>query len=904
MKRFVIGIDLGTTNSCLSYLNLEKGTIHSVEIPQLTGVGEIKTFSMLPSCCYLAAPHEWKQGALDLPWKHAPISDFIGKLARDRGGQVPTRLVQSAKSWLCHGAANRRERILPLEAAEAERRISPVEASAKILAHLKAAWCHLIDDFDEHDVVLTVPASFDEVARNLTIEAAQQAGYQRLTLLEEPQAAFYSWMAHHSQELARMPSGAIILVCDIGGGTTDFSLIEVTGTDADKGFRRLAVGNHLLLGGDNIDRAIAHFLEPQFNLELNTTQWLQLVQQSRHVKEQALGAAQGELSITLQGSGNKVVGNTLRLEVDRNAIKQLVMEGFFPYQDWEEAIVLKRTHGIKTLGLPYEEEPSILKHLAHFLNQHRHNIQNKWPSYILFNGGTLKPLILQQAIVQALEKWSQQGVTVLQSTSLDLAVAHGAAYYGGTRAGHGVKIKGGTARACYLEIETLEGNELVKKALTLIPRGAEEEYCYKPDQLFHLRANQPVSFHVLTSHTRLSDAPGTLIDMNETEMHALPPIHTLLRYGKNHHESLPVKMEAALTPLGTIELALQSAATSHRWKLEFQLQSVEGHVMSNEQIVQQDELVDQDLLQKGITVIEGIFKTGTVKPQESYKALELALQKERLEWPPSLLRGLWSPLLQCASERKRSSELESRWWNLAGFFLRPGCGYPLDDHRLKELWKIVLAEQNAPKSADVQLQQWICFRRIAGGLNKGQQNQLAHSWQGSLYGKNGGLIESKNKNEAYAFSEKIRALAAFELVEPALKIKLGNALLKKVLEGSGTAAEYWSLGRIGARQMLSGSLTQVVPKPICEEWLHAIADRHRQLDPAWLGYLISQMARKTEQREHHLFATLTQRLIEIAKQLPEQDHLSMLLTTPQRLTQKEQEQLFGEKLPTGLFLNV
>jgi molecular chaperone DnaK (HSP70) len=907
--RYVIGIDLGTTNTCAAYIDTETSarlTIHQFSIPQLTHPHQVQTKNILPSCLYLAADYEWTANALDLPWDQNR-EYFVGFFALEHGSKVPTRLIQSAKSWLCHSGANRRDRILPLECADETQRLSPVEASARYLSHIRDAWNYSMAKknpelaFEEQEIILTVPASFDEISRSLTCEAAQKAGIRHLTLIEEPQAAFYSWISQHKEQFNQFTPGEIILVCDVGGGTTDFSIIKVIEKDGAIGFQRIAVGDHLLLGGDNIDRAIAHHLEKKFSQDLSIEQWLQLLHQSRLLKEKILedNKEHPAEKIIIQGKGSSFVQGSLILEVNKQEILDLILNGFFGIYPWSEAHQIKMTSGIRTLGLPYEEEPSITKHLAYFL---KHHIQDK-PHYVLFNGGTMKPALFQTHITESLTSWFSIKPKVLSTVSLDLAVARGAAYYGSVRRGLGVKIAGGSARSYYLQLEMKENSSSITKLLTIIPRGADEGYTYEPEHVFNAISNTPVSFKIYTSHTRIEDKQGTLLDLNEEEFKPLPYIHSMLRYGKGQQEKIQVKLFVRLTPIGTLEVELHSVNTPHKWKLEFQLQSATGqeytHTTSEERL---DDLIDENYLDGAKKILADVFTHRTLQPKETFNKLELALDKPRNDWSPSILRGLWSTIIELAPTRKASLELEARWWNLAGFLLRPGYGYPLDDFRIKDLWKIFLSDtKNKPN--DVLIQQWICFRRVASGLNKGQQDQYFQDIFNNIITKKDSVVEFKNKNEIYQYSEQIRVLAAMELIDVATKVKIGNALVSKICAGKGIPQDFWSLARIGARHMIRGSVSNVVNRKIVGGWLETIM-KQKVIINNNLALVFSQLARKTNQREINLSKDVLDAVIEYFIGTPFSKEIEEHLTKEMSLTQTEQEHLFGDKLPPGLSLEV
>lgn len=879
--RYIIGIDLGTTNTCVAYVDTHQPgmPIHHFAIPQFVDGGRMDALKCLPSCCYLSAENEWPAGSLNLPWR-TETHEIIGAMAKEQGAKVPTRLVQSAKSWLCHPAAARRDKILPPEAGDGMPRITPVEASACYLKHIKEAWDHTIakgdieSEFEQQDIVLTVPASFDEIARTLTLEAAKQAGYKNMTLLEEPQAAFYCWISHH--EKAELVKGDVILVCDVGGGTTDFSLIEAL--DSEK-FQRMAVGNHLLLGGDNMDAAVAHLIESKLgHQELSPFQWLQVKHQARVAKEALLGNKENYRA-TIQAGGSNIIQNTWTAELHHSEVRKLLLEGFWRVQPWDEAINLKRGSGFKTLGLPYEEEPSIIKHLAHFLKT-----SARQPDYVLFNGGALKPSIFQETIMAALKLWfPDKNPRVLTSSNLDLAVSRGAAYYGKARRGFGVRIGGGSARAYYLGVADPAG----EKALTLLPRGAEEGISYELDESFKLLPNTPVAFKLYSSHVRLSDRLGEIVAVDEKEMQLLPPIHTVLRFGKGTSGADPIPVQAgiALSAIGTLELWLKSKVSNHRWQLEFELRKEALDT------ARKDETFDSAFLLGAKEIIKTCFSSeNSLKVME---LLEVHIAKKRLEWPVSLLRSLWEELLMQAPQRKRSQTFEARWWNLAGFLLRPGFGFPLDDFRLKDLWKTILADGKADRAEEITIQKWICYRRVAGGLNKGQQMQLAVDLVAKLPSK------IKSNSELYQYEEKLRTLGAMELIDLPLKIKLGKGILARMKSGEACAADYWALGRIGARSLAYGSIAHVVPREICTAWIDELLQTPN-LDQEALPFLLGQLARKTGMREINLPNAVLDKIIRVYDSGINADRLRSLLFEAGRLTTEETDRMFGERLPLGL----
>lgn len=911
-SRYLIGIDLGTTNCCVAYVDTaenDKLSIKPFHIPQITDVGVVETKSMLPSFYYLAGEHELPKGGLSLPWRVG--DDYcVGLFAREHGSKVATRLVRSAKSWLCNGAASRREKILPIECADNNIRISPVDATAAYLRHIKDSWNDTIakgdheQEFEQQEIILTVPASFDEVARRLTVEAAQQAGYGNLTLLEEPQAAFYHWIQRHARTWQKqMKAGDTILVCDIGGGTTDFSWIQVHGDGEELSFQRMAVGDHLLLGGDNMDVALSHYLENKLKEkgcpELQMDQWLYLQYQARAAKEKLLMAEDfARYSVVVQGVGSQVIGGSYNVDINAKEVRSILVNGFFGVYDLSTAQQVNKSAGIQTMGLPYEAEPSMTKHLACFLNK----TQCSSPDYILFNGGSMHPKIFQDAVVTSLEGWFGKKTKVLSYSSLDLAVSQGAAYFGKVRRGLGVRIGGGIPRGYYLEVDVHEEGEIRgKKALTLLPRGVDEGTSYESDRFFKVKPNRPVSFQLLTSSVRLEDHSGDVVDIEEEQMVPLPPINTVLRFGKgksNDEHMVPVSLGINLTEIGTLALWLESQETHHRWLLEFQLRSATGQDDRLAELKQRhvDETFEDKFLEQARSVIKDTF-WGRRKADKLMPDLEGVLEKPRDEWPPSVLRSLFEVLLEQSDRLNKSAEYESRWWNLAGFLLRPGFGYPMDDFRVKTLWKIFLQPLNFPRVMECQNQRWICCRRVAGGLNKGQQSQLAATLLSEIMGKKGKTITAGGAKVSPAYEEKIRALGSLELVDNGIKERFGDALLKRVITDDATPGDYWALGRIGARHLIYGSLANVVSSDVCARWIDGVL---KAKGKKRLRVLLGLLARKTGHREIDLSQDVIDKILEKFNT----PRLKLLLTEATSLTQEEQDQFFGDHLPSGLVLDM
>jgi hypothetical protein len=693
--------------------------------------------------------------------------------------------------------------------------------------------------------------------------------------------------------------------------------MAVSGSASAPSIQRLAVGDHLLLGGDNMDAALAYHLERQlFDGDPSALQWMQLKAEVRAAKETMLAdqAFQGSCQVALQGSGAAVVGGMRTAEISRDALMRILLDGFFGQYALSEALQLKKSSGMRAMGLPYESEPSITKHLAHFLQQSAEDKAHiASPDFVLFNGGTMQPEPFQSAIMQSLETWFPGKVPkLLPSYHLHLAVARGASYYGKVRRGRGVKIAGGMARGYYLGIDTQsQSGELAHCALTLLPRGSDDGASYQPEQPFFLRPNVPVAFQLYSSHVRLHDESGVLIAIDAEQLQKLPPVNTILSYGKqktapaDEVQLIPVYLSIQLNGIGILELALKSKDSSHVWKLEFQLRTAQGQddtlaVLSSGR---NDELIDQaDLAAAKKCIAETFAPHGSRKPERLMDALEQLLQKPRRSWPPSVLRGLSEPLLQAAPYRKLTASHEVRWWHLAGFLLMPGRGYPLDDFRLKELWKIVLSDSKAASSAECQIQKWICYRRVAAGFSKGQQLQIGSELATQLFNKKG-KIDLKGKADYHAYGEKIRAIAALELIDQTTKVKVGEALVERIVRGEALSVDYWALGRIAGRQLLYGSSVNVLSKEVCGRWLKALLSvSHSHLKE--FTFMVGQLARKSDCREINLPQSDVEPLLEYFANHPqlqaEYAALQQILAEVTPLSALEREQIFGDHLPAGL----
>ena len=611
--KYIVGIDLGTTNSALAHCNAsaaeEERRIEVRSIPQLVNPNEVAERTLLPSSLYIPGDFDFPKGSLALPWEAEP-QFVIGELARKRGAESPNRLVASAKSWLSYAGVDRTAPILPWQAPEEVPKLSPVEASSQFLQYLRTVWeSGEAGELGElalaqQDVLLTVPASFDEEARELTRRAAEQAGYPHVTLLEEPLAAFYAWLESQGDAWRRrIKVGDLVLVCDVGGGTTDLSLIVVSEENGDLTLKRVAVGDHILLGGDNMDLALARVLQQRLEAlgnRIDTWQLHGLWHQCRIEKEKLFESPKTQKRpITLLGKGTKLIGGTIKTELVRQDLDQVLVEGFFPKVASGELPTRQRRVGFQELGLPYAADPAITKHLARFLSEQVRNSPEAagirrgpsglaCPTHILFNGGVMKAAVLRDRVVEVLNSWLRQegfdalgAEQVLEAPDLEHAVARGAAYYGKARRGRGVRIRSGASRTYYIGIESampaVPGMEAPIKALCVVPFGMEEgTEATITGREFGLVVGEPAEFRFLSSSVRKQDHVGSLLEDWGSDIEELSPLKVTLKLDGQQGTVVPVRLESRVTELGTLEVWCVSRDGTERWKLELNIREKTG----------------------------------------------------------------------------------------------------------------------------------------------------------------------------------------------------------------------------------------------------------------------------------------------------------------------------------------
>ena len=906
--RFLIGIDLGTTNSAVAYVDTRAADpqVRVFEVPQLVAPGEVAPRRQLPSFVYLAgdidlAPHETA-----LPWRDGAdgaLRPVVGELARNQGARMASRMIASAKSWLCHPGVDRQAAILPWGESDGPK-LSPVNAQGLVLRHVREAWDHAHPDapLAAQEVLVPVPASFDEAARELTLQAATSAGYPPVVLLEEPQAAFYAWIAGAAKKT--LAPGERVLVFDVGGGTTDFTLIDV---DADgDGFTRTAVGDHLLLGGDNLDLTLAKLVEQRVvaraGKKLDALQWHGLVHACRLAKETLLGDAPPDAApIVVASRGSKLIGGTLRDEITRAELEQVLFDGFFPLVA-RDAPLARGRGGLQEFGLPYASDPAVTRHLAAFLERHGAAEVHA----VLFNGGAMTPASLRGRVLEQLARWQGARPRELPAVMPELAVAQGAAYYGLVRRGLATRIKGGTPRAFYVGVEAGDG----RLAVCLAPPGLEDGARVQLARDFRLVTNRPVSFRLYSSSTR-ADAPGALVPIGDgkadtlddgSDLLELPPIVTVLR--ARGRGEVTVRLEVHITELGALEIACvdtePAADGKHEtWKLAFDMRSGGAAAAPADEAA----LAPHPRIDEARARVQAAFRTGDGLAALT-RDLEAMLEARRDDWPLPTARALFDALADVAAERKKTADHEQRWLNLAGFLLRPGTGAPLDAWRARVMWGVFNENLVFPKSEANRLAWWIVWRRIAGGLARGQQEQFYDRLAQLLLPS---AKQQKKLAELKASKQELaeiwRVVASLERLPVAQKLKLGDELLRRLdaRKGREDPVHLWALSRVGARVPLYGPLDAVVPASKVAEWLGALLAWDWP-EPDKAAFALAQLGRRTGDRARDLDDALRSRLAAAVRALPGGDRAAVLVEQVVALEAREERVALGDTLPAGLRL--
>lgn len=947
---YAVGIDLGTSHTVVASVPLTGAAsdIALLDIPQRSTAGEVVAQPLLPSVRYQAAQGElgdaWQQ-----PWPPQAADEsapaVIGRWARDLGAAVPGRVVASAKSWLSHQGVDRTAAILPWGAGEDVAKVSPLAASSSYLAHVKAAWdkVHPEAPLQEQSVVLTVPASFDEGARALTLEAAQRAGLPDVQLLEEPKAAFHDWLLLQGDALiAQLADSRLLLVVDVGGGTTDLTLIRVDAS-ADGGLptlTRTAVGEHLMLGGDNMDLALAHQLEPVFAGEgkrLPAQRFAQLVQRCRMAKEQLLAqSAPEQIGITLLGGGSKLLAATQSATLTRAQVQQWVVEGFLPIAQISDRPA-RRQGALRGFGLPYPADAAISRHLAQFLSQHA---EGALPDTVLLNGGVFHAHAIAQRLTDLLSQWRGSPVRVLHNPHPDWAVARGAAAYGLARhqteqatqisqsnpsqvqaepAPAAIKtmvprIGGGSARSYWLLLSGKKGE--APQGICLLPRGTEEGVrIVLSGRRFALRLGQAVRFNLLAnSQSHAPAQAGQIAPLMGDGWVELPPLATVLPAPEGKAQAqVEVQLQACMSEVGTLEVrcvAVQDAAQS--WLLPFALRGATAAAAS-ETIAVSADLTSAEgqkslkssisRLPEAVALIDRIFGTQAQEvTAREVRQLRQSLEKilgPREGWELGLLRSLFDALLARARRRRRTAEHERVWLNLAGWCLRPGVGAELDGWRIAQVWALYEQGLGHAQEAANWTEWWVFWRRVAAGLSEAQQMGLLEDVAGHM--QKAVQQNTRGKSSHGSYDDMLRLFAAMEAVPWQYRQEMGQWMLQRLKRPDETVQTWWAIGRLAARQSLAANAHRVMPPEAAQEFLDAtLAQDWRKNETSMFAAV--QIARMTADRARDLPDTVRAQVLDKMRSSGAPERWVAMVDQVVQMEAEDQKRSLGDSLPPGLVL--
>jgi molecular chaperone DnaK (HSP70) len=911
---YLVGIDLGTTHTVVAYAKADNAhqEIQIFQIEQLVAPGQVAARPLLPSVRYHPASGELSEADLSFP-SGTPSSDevaVIGEAARLLGAKTKGRFVTSAKSWLSHPSVDHAADILPWGSSDDVAKVSPIAASASYLSHIRTVWGHRFPDapLEKQDIVITVPASFDEAARSLTLEAARLAGLANVRLLEEPQAVCYDWLRRNAgnikQALADMH---LLLVCDVGGGTTDLTLIKVEQGESEPKLTRIGVGDHLMLGGDNIDLALAHLAESRLgNSEkrLSAADLSQLIEQCRIAKERLLSDdAPKQINVTLLGGGSRLIGGSRSVALSKDEVRSIALDGFFPLSSLDDLPDRKRS-GVVEFGLPYAAEPAVSKHIAAFLKLHSaaagEALQGEGhvPDALLLNGGVFRSQPITQRLVDLIRSWRSSPPVLLENQHPELSVAFGAVSYAIARRDKKLKIGGGSARSYFLLVDTDDSSK--QQGICILPKGSEEgDEVILKDRRFALRLGVPVRFHLVSLSGDGEFKPGDVAEITDL-FHSLPPLAVAFE-GDDSKPNAEVIVELSVTQTEVGTLKIQCIAvedSSQRWDVEFQIRKKATGLQTDATLPGNfNQIAEQ---------IQAIFgaKSKQVDPK-AVKNLRADLEKlvgaPRTEWPTPLLRAMFGVLLEGAKYQRRSENHERVWLSLTGFCLRPGFGYPLDDWRVEQLWKSYPQGIQFVNETQNWTEWWTLWRRIAGGLDAAAQERIftdiAKFINPAAARQPGVAKQIKNRG----YDDMVRLAAVLERLPVAKKIQLGEWLLKRLEKAGEPSQTWWAVGRIGARMPFHGSSHNVIPAEIVCQWLkQMLALDWKKIPQA--GFAATLIARMSGDRARDIDEAMRLQVIEKLKLSKAPASWIDMVEQVKELDEKEEKQIFGEALPPGLKL--
>ncbi|OAN17761.1 molecular chaperone DnaK [Photobacterium jeanii] len=938
---YLVGIDLGTTHTVVAYTeisdDLENSPTQIFDIDQLIAPGEVARKPLLPSFRYHPAQSEINESELVLPWQPKLVDGdiplvIIGEYARELGAKVEGRQVVSAKSWLSHPNVDRTEAILPWSSSQGVNKVSPVIASASYLNHVRQSWNYHNPDhlLEQQEVVITVPASFDEAARALTLEAAKLAGLPKVLLLEEPQAVCYDWYAQnkHNAE-ALLKDIPLLMVCDVGGGTTDLSLIKVSSNNGELKLDRIGVGDHLMLGGDNLDLALAHQAEVRLHggsKKLSAAGLSKLIQQTRKVKEQLLsGNAPDSAKVTLLGSGSRLIGGAKSVELTKEEVHQIALEGFFPLTEFSDQ-PSQRQAAVVEFGLPYAADPAISKHLAQFIDLHDQVCRDAFaeseltineqsapiPTAVLLNGGVFNSPLLSQRALDIFGKWKGDNVTQLINPHPDLSVAYGAVAYAKARHGAQLKIGGGSARSYFLKLDEKKGPQ---QGLCLLPKGTDEgNDIIVEDRYFALTLGEPVRFNLVSSTDDNHAELGHIVELDDESFVSLPPFIATLdsetdrtELAANQKDREVVTLACQLTEVGTLQVECVSVTDkSKRWKVEFAVRKDLAKLNRNKD---GDSTLAESILpariDEAIQAIKLVYGgSAKVSDNKQLKTLQKDLEKllgKRDSWDTPCLRELATALLDSKKRRRRSDLHERTWLKLAGFTLRPGFGYPSDEWRMEQVWH--LYQQGIQFEANTQTWSdwWTFWRRVAGGLT--QEQQLVIFKDIAKYINPSATRNTKLNKEMQerSYQDMVRLAASLEHLPFENKLQLIEWLFGRLQKTQHAQAHWWAIGRIGTRSPFYGSAHNLLTAQHIAYCLPELMELNWRKDPN-IGFAAVMMCRMTGDRTLDIDEANREAVIAKLKASKAPESWIQMVSEVKILTEEETKRVFGDALPSGLQL--
>lgn len=901
--RYVIGIDLGTTQCALSYCDLRDKNLKVKNLPvtQLVNDSMVEDLPTLPSVIYLSEENR----ELKRPQWMETAGKIIGAYAKELGSQVPSRYIHSSKSWLCHPRAERQSPILPWQSELTDRKLSPVDAACELLSYFKNLWNATVgaeDEgscFEKQKVIITVPASFDPSARNLTLEAIERAGIKNYSLLEEPQAAFYDYLQRNPTTMVSELKGVdTVLVIDVGGGTTDFSLIKIDWSkNADyPEFTRLAVGPHLLIGGDNLDLTLARSAEEAFKRKgkkLNSKQWLSLLAQSHIAKEKLLSEEENtKVDFTISGSGSSVLAGTARIQLEANEIRQTIIDGFFPVSEQTDSPDESEGLGLSEAGLPFTRDAAVTKHLAVFLREN-----SVMPDAVLFNGGTMKADCLRQRVYDVLSLWRGNEPKILENPHPILAVAAGAAYYGVVTMGLGQKIHSGNPVSIYLGIGNSSSSTAEKyvpeQLICILPKGSEAETDYNMNgKTLGIDLSHDAAFYLFyTPLPPKAEEFGRTIKFNSKRYLPLPPCKMKAKTAKGEKQ---VTIRIKLCETGYLQIFCDEVNGSFSQELRFDLGESDKHSEADNGPVKHKIPLTSAQLKKISKLLDDAFAE-KVEYNSVFKEIESILGSQRNTWDAEMLRQMFDIFIEREEEFRANQNAMTLGCRLLGFTLRPGYGVNGDEERINRMWQMAYDSFDFD-NVEFWAEWWCMWKRIAPGLSPERQNGIKNRIEPLLFSskrdRKHRQIVQHERNQLW------RLMGYLERLNIDEKKRLGDWILKAPLSFTTDAVALAALGRLGARELAYAPDSLMVPQKTANEWAVALLKKSVPGN-SYLDTALREIGRKTGDRLVQIDDELRKQILELFKKKLRKKAFIQPILKAVKLEEKDLQEISGEALPSG-----